>query len=264
MGSGSGIRMELAVVGRGPVVRVRYLGLTAALLALAAAACVAPAGCEAEDPAAAPGPSGGVGPSTLLVRANIVATGRVTNAATPDDFDTTVSVRVERDGAVVPDAIVSLRRSDREAPDVLLPSEDDGRYVGDHVGYVPAYELSVEAGPDTLDGVRIELPAVHAVTAPAPAARVPAGNPLAVTWDALDAADRVTVSLGAAQTVLPDDPGTAELPAAALAALVADGAEVDRPLTVTREVRLALEGGAAGSRAFAAVTNGLGAVTVVP
>lgn len=229
----------------------------ALLLSLAAA-------CEAEEAAPPAGESGGVGPSTLRVRATIVAANRVTNATLPDDFDTTVAVTVERDGAPVPDAIVSLRRSDRETPDVLLPDAEGRVYVGDHVGYVPAYELDVEAGPDTLRGVRIVLPALHTVTAPAPAATVAATEPLAVSWQAEDAVDGVTVALGPAQRALDDDPGSATLAPETLAPLVAEGAPAQRPLTVTRTVRLALEGGAAGSRAFASVTNGLGAVTVTP
>ncbi len=221
------------------------------------------AACEADDaagPAAVQRP--GTGPSTLRVVLTVSAVNRTPNAVSADDFDTYVTVDVTRDGERVPDALVSLGRPGREAPDVLLPGDDE-RYHGDHVGYEPRYTLDVEAGLDVLAGVEVLLPAVHRVTAPADGASVSATADLPVLWDAPDTADYVVVDLGTLRDSIEGDPSSTSLAAADLAALLAADPG-PRELRVERGVRFALEGGAAGSRVFASVRNGLRHVTVVP
>ncbi len=186
----------------------------------------------------------GGGTRTLMVNA------RLTYEV--DDNATLVQIRVEKDGLVVPGAIVEIRDADAEKSYVVeqevLPDGEYNRVDGEnHIrGYLRRIELRVESDRDRVEA-KLEGPGKHRVSAPENNAVLKLkdlGDNLEVAWSTDDglSAQEVQIRVGDhTQTITDwDDPGSYDVPATAL--------EIgDEHARVLRRNRIRLAGGSAGS-----------------
>lgn len=185
----------------------------------------------------------GTGTGTLVVAAEVRARNLIANADDPNDFATELEVRVERAGQPVSGAMVLVTSDAGEV--VLVEGGESGRYAGAQNGYAERFVLDVIAGDDELTGARVDGPALHVITGPAPGAQVPGGVAVEVTWDADDAAESTSIDTHAMDQVAIEDTGAFTIPADGLDH--DDGKAKDERIRVRRENRISPTGGAGGS-----------------
>ena len=212
----------------------------ALFLSIAGAGAGACGGSEL-DPGAGNDPR--TGTSTLLVDGDITARPRIANARARGDFDTELSVRVSLNQQPVTTGTVTVTSASGSVP--LTFRGDAGRWEGSAAGYDEVYVLDVESGADRLEGVRVDGPDIHVITAPAAGATVDSTMPLRVTWDREDGAASASIDTEQLDRLAIPDTGDYMLAAGALKA------EKDKPrenlIELSRENRVTPAGAVGGS-----------------
>jgi hypothetical protein len=128
----------------------------------------------------------GSGTRTLYVDGDIEATPLITNASRAADFQTRFDVAVRKNSIAVTTGTVTVSSNGGTVALTFDAGED--RWRGTQAGYHEVYELNVVSGDDSVDGVRVDGPALHYFTAPLPGAGVDATLPLTVRWQRDEAA----------------------------------------------------------------------------
>jgi hypothetical protein len=207
------------------------------------------------DPGAGSDPGGGT--ETLLVSGDAHATPRSANATSEADFDTDFSVQISLAGATVSTGTVTITSSSGSVPLAFQTDQAGSSWRGTAAGYDEVYQLDVTSGPDTVTGVRVDGPDIHAFTAPLPGANIDTTMPLTLTWDRVSEAHTATLRTdggdgGPGSIVIPDS-GTYAMAANFLRADT-QGVRTDQ-LRLIRENEVAPAGAAAGSLVSVSIEN---------
>ncbi|MBP6629655.1 MAG: hypothetical protein KA297_09510 [Kofleriaceae bacterium] len=188
-------------------------GLLATSLCVALAACGGDGGGPLSPGV---GDDVGGGTQTLSIDADLNAEAIVSNSTDPSQYTTSFSVRLTKAGAAVTAGTVTVTSLGGSVDLVYDPARDNGRWVGQQNGYHEAYQVDVESGTDTIDGVVVDGPDLHTITSPTPGATVDATMPLVVAWSSDEPADSATIETKETDPVTIPDSGTYSLPAGAL------------------------------------------------
>jgi len=221
------------------------------LLGLGLAAC----GGSPLDPGA--GSQTGGGTNTLLVNGTASATPRITNALAATDFNTEFNVRVSLNNVPVTTGTVTMKST---FVSVVLTWQDNGNntghWQGTAAGYDQAYQLDVTSGADSVTGVIVDGPDIHAITAPTAGASLDSTMPITTTWNRANAADEARVAAtgdgGGDGIVVPDTGSYAIAPGT----LHADKAQSrTNTLRITRTNRVTPAFAVTGSLVSVSVAN---------
>jgi hypothetical protein len=156
------------------------------------------------DPGA--GNDAGEGSLTLRVDADVQARPLVPNASKAIDFTTSFSIRLELGGTPVTTGEVTVESS--AGPVALAFQSEGNRWTGAQNGYVEVYRLSASSGANTVDNVRVDGPALHWFTAPAPGATVDTRAPVNVTWSRGEEAETALLDTDQLDTLAIADSGS--------------------------------------------------------
>ena len=122
-------------------------------------------------------------------------------------------------------------------------------------GYHEVYQLDVTSGDDTVEGVRLDGPALHHFTAPLAGATVDATMPLLVQWSRGEAADTATFDTEKMDSLAIADSGSFEVP---VGGLKTNQGEVEQErLRLDRDSRISPAGALPGSQLRVEVRNEL-------
>ncbi len=173
------------------------------LLALVTAACGGTSGTAIDRNRA------GTGSSTLLVSATVA----VTNSATSPTTSLTADVS-DGLGAVVTGATVTIQNAGLGGDTALVEGATAGHYTASSTS-LPAgdFTLSVVNGTDTVQGVVVGSPGLHAINSPALNSTAPANQPLDVSWTTPSMSKSATITTRN-YTVQVADTGAYTVPAA--------------------------------------------------
>lgn len=218
--------------------------LIATLMALGA--------CGGSDLDPGSGDDPGEGTSTLTVTGTVSASPRLSNARSSGDFDTEISVHVERAGQTVSTGTVEVTSASGTIA-LVYNAADNERWGGTAPRYDEVYILDVEAGADNLLGVRVDGPDVHYFTAPTAGATVDSTLPLPIAWASDDSADSASVRADNIERVAIGDTGSYSLAPGALKAK-SDQAETNE-LRLRRTNRVTPTGAAGGSEWTVSISN---------
>lgn len=202
------------------------------------------------DPGAGDDP--GDGTSTLTVSGTVSASPRINNGRSNGDFDTEISVHVERNGQTVGTGTVDVTSASGTIA-LIFDAGGGGRWRGTGAGYDEVYILDVEDGADNLLGVRVDGPDIHYFTKPTSGATVDSTMPLPVAWACDDGADTASVRADNIDDVAIPDSGSYSLAPGALKAKP-DEAETNE-LRLRRTNRVTPNGAAGGSEWTVTVSN---------
>lgn len=150
------------------------------------------------------GDDAGEGSNTLFIEAKIEANERVSNASSPNEFDTRIEVHVRKGGSAVSGALVVVS-SDRG--EIQLTEGNSGEYHGSQSGYARGFTLDVESGDDFLRGVHLTGPANHVFIEPTQGGSHPANTDMLVRWSPADA-DRAEIEAGNMNRITIADTGS--------------------------------------------------------
>jgi hypothetical protein len=206
------------------------------------------------DPGA--GDSAGTGSSTLLVDADVEARPLVPNASEANDFTTTFRVNVSRGGSPVTTGTVTVESAAGMV--ALTYSGEAGRWTGAQVGYEEVYRLTVTADADFLKDVRVDGPALHWFTAPAPGATVDTRAPVMVTWSRGEAAEVTRLDTDQLDELAIEDTGSYAVPAGGFKSK-RDEVEQER-IRLDRSRRITPAGALVGSELRVLVRNEISVV----
>ncbi|MEZ4400208.1 MAG: hypothetical protein R3B06_09325 [Kofleriaceae bacterium] len=193
----------------------------------------------------------GTGTSTLGVDAEVTARPIATNARAAEDFVTEFQVRVTKNGNQVTSGTVTVTSAVGEV--ALTYNDGNNRWSGTQASYSEVYELSVVAGADTVDAVRVDGPALHTFSAPLPGATLDSLVANEIRWDRGEAADVATIDTDRIDQLTIADTGTFSLPAGSLKDN-SQNAEQDR-IRLERTQRVTPAGAVAGSVMRVSVRN---------
>jgi hypothetical protein len=175
------------------------------LLALVTAACGGTSGTAIDRNRA------GTGSSTLLVSATVA----VTNSATAPTTTLTADVS-DGLGAAVTGATVTIQNAGLGGDNALVetPGGTAGHYTASKTS-LPAgdFSLSVVKGTDSVQGVVVGSPGLHAINSPALNSTAPANQPLDVSWTTPAMSKSATITTRNYSVQVPDT-GTYTIPAA--------------------------------------------------
>jgi len=204
------------------------------------------------DAPGAAGNTAGSGTGTLVVSGTVAATPGIQNSADPTSFTTDFTIDVTRAGAMVTTGSVSVA-SAGGAVDLVFDSTAM-HWRGAQAGYAAAYSLDVTSGSDSVVGVRVAGPDIHAFTAPTAGATVDSTLPLPIAWARTDPAAAATLTTRSVQVAIPDT-GTFTLGANKLRSK-SDQVENEQ-LTLVRSDQITPAGGAVGSTFQVSVSNSI-------
>ncbi len=202
------------------------------------------------DPGAGDDPGGGT--STLTVEGSVSAQARVTNARTPGDYDTALSVRVGLGGQTVTTGTVTMTSAGGKIALTFNP-EGGGRWEATAAGYDEVYILDVVSGTDQVSGVRVDGPDIHVFDAPTAGAAVDSTIALPVTWTCEDTADSAWIRAEQVDWLSIPDSGGYSLAAGALKA-ERDKAKTNN-IRLKRSNRVTPRGAAGGSELSVSIEN---------
>jgi hypothetical protein len=173
------------------------------LLALVTAACGGASGTAIDRNRA------GTGSSTLLVSATVA----VTNSATSPTTSLTADVS-DGLGAAVAGATVTIQNAGLGGDTALVEGGTAGHYTASKTS-LPAgdFTLSVVKGTDSVQGVVVGSPGVHAINAPALNSTAAANQPLDVSWTTPAMSKAATITTRNYSVTVPDA-GAYTIPAA--------------------------------------------------
>jgi hypothetical protein len=172
------------------------------LLALVTAACGGSSGTAVDRNRA------GTGSSTLLVSATVT----VTNSTSPT---TSLTADVSDGlGAAVTGATVTIQNAGLGGDTALVEGGTAGHYTASKTSLPSGdFTLSVVKGTDSVQGVLVGSPGVHAINAPALNGTAPANQPLDVSWTTPAMSKSATITTRNYSVQVPDT-GTYTIPAA--------------------------------------------------
>lgn len=150
----------------------------------------------------------GTGTGTLQVGALVYASPRQGQAHTAADFAVSFAVRVLRGERRVTTGSVTITSASGKVP---LTFRTFG-WTASTVGYDEVYTLDVVAGPDRIEGVRVDGPGIHAFSQPSEGASIDTSAPLAVTWTRSEPAEAAALRPDPADWIPVADSGTFALP----------------------------------------------------
>jgi len=199
----------------------------------------------------------GSGSSTLLVNADVTAT----NSATSPTTSPTTSLQVDvRDGLNnrVPGATVTIQNAGLGGDVALVetPGGTVGRYLASKT-VLPSgdFTLTVVKGTDSVLGVVVGSPGVHAINAPMLNGTYPSTAPLDVSWTTPATAKAATVTTRDYSVQVPDT-------GAYSIATANNPARTGQRVIVSRVNEVDLAGGLPGSRFRVTVTTTVDPFTV--
>jgi hypothetical protein len=173
------------------------------LLALVTAACGGSSGTAIDRNRA------GTGSSTLLVSATVA----VTNSATSPTTSLTADVS-DGLGAAVTGATVTIQNAGLGGDTALVEGGTAGHYTASKTSLPSGdFTLSVVKGTDSVQGVVVGSPGLHAINGPALNSTAPANQPLDVSWTTPAISKSATITTRNYSVQVPDT-GTYTIPAA--------------------------------------------------
>ena len=173
------------------------------LLALVTAACGGSSGTAIDRNRA------GTGSSTLLVSATVA----VTNSATSPTTSLTADVS-DGLGAAVTGATVNIQNAGLGGDTALVEGGTAGHYTASKTSLPSGdFTLSVVKGTDSVQGVVVGSPGLHAINGPALNSTAPANQPLDVSWTTPAMSKAATITTRNYSVQVPDT-GTYTIPAA--------------------------------------------------
>lgn len=202
------------------------------------------------------GDQGGTGTNTLLVTGSAIATPRLSNAQAETDFDTDFSVRVTLNNVPVTTGTVTIKSRYVNVPLVFRPDGGNGgRWDGTAAGYDVVYQLDVANGTDAVNGVIVEGPDIHVITAPTAGATIDPSMMFNTTWNRANPADeaRFSASGDVIDGIVVPDSGTYSV--APLTLKYEKDQSRTNTLRLTRTNRTSPSGAITGSNFQVGVTN---------
>jgi len=173
------------------------------LLALVTAACGGSSGTAVDRNRA------GTGSSTLLVSATVT----VTNSATSPTTSLTADVN-DGLGAAVTGATVTIQNAGLGGDTALVEGGTAGHYTASKTSLPSGdFTMSVVKGTDSVQGVVVGSPGVHAINSPALNSTATANQPLDVSWTTPAISKSATITTRNYSVQVPDT-GTYTIPAA--------------------------------------------------
>lgn len=148
----------------------------------------------------------GEGSLTLRVDADVQARPLIPNASKAADFTTSFSIRLDVGDVRVTTGVVTVESADGLV--ALTYDSESNRWTGAQNGYAEVYRLSATSGADTVDSVRVDGPALHWFTAPAPGATVDTRAPVTVTWSRGEEAETALLDTDQLDTLAIADSGS--------------------------------------------------------
>jgi hypothetical protein len=207
------------------------------------------------------GNSVGSGTGTILVNGAASAQPSVKNATTPSDFTTAFSVQLTLNAAPLTTGTVTMTSASGVVTLTYQPAQGTGgRWQATGAGYDQLYQLDVISGADTIKGVRVDGPDIHAFTAPTSGAVVDSKVTLPLAWHRGATADAAVLRVGDgggggggnAGLTIPDT-GSYTMAAAALPS--SKNQAQTSTLRLTRTNRVTPAGGAGGSEIAVSIAN---------
>lgn len=227
-----------------------------AFLTVALAACTS----SPLDPGAGSNP--GSGTSTLVVNGSAIAQPRVANSSQASDFTTDLSVRITLNNTPVTTGTVTMKSRTVSVPLTFNANGGgQGSWSGTAAGYDEVYQLDIVAGADTVNGVIVDGPDIHTITAPTAGASLDSTIANTLTWSRGGMADTATFSVidNTNGLVVPDS-GTYSI---APLSLKSDKAQTrTNTLRLTRANRVTPTGAASGSMITVGIENDLDVVVL--
>jgi len=173
------------------------------LLALVTAACGGSSGTAIDRNRA------GTGSSTLLVSATVAVTNSATNPTTSLTADVSDGL-----GAAVTGATVTIQNAGLGGDTALVEGGTAGHYTASNTSLPNGdFTLSVVKGTDSVQGVVVGSPGLHAINSPALNSTAPANQPLDVSWTTPAMSKSATITTRNYSVQVPDT-GTYTIPAA--------------------------------------------------
>jgi hypothetical protein len=169
-------------------------------------------GSDPLDPGA--GDSTGKGTNTLLIEGRASAEPTIPNSQKDTDFRTDFSVRVRLNNADVTTGTVTVTSRFGDVP--LTYNTQENRWQGTGTGYDEVYQLDVVSGADKVEGVIVDGPDLHKITAPTAGAALDSTIPNDLKWDRNEKCDVTTLSVGDADRI--EDSGSYTMAAGMLKA----------------------------------------------
>ena len=201
------------------------------LLALVTAACGGTSGTAIDRNRA------GTGSSTLLVSATVTVTNSATSPTTSLSADVSDGL-----GAVVTAATVTIQNAGLGGDTALVEGSTPGHYTASKTSLPSGdFTLSVVKGTDSVQGVVVGSPGLHAINAPALNSTATANQPLDVSWTTPTTAKSVTLTTRDFNVSAPDT-GAYTIPAAS------NPVRTNQRLILSRFNEVDLAGGLSGSR----------------
>lgn len=195
----------------------------------------------------------GTGTQTLLVRGTVSARPRITNAKLAADFDTEFRVQLSLNDVPVSTGMVTIHSAGKSVPLAwVVNGQSSGRWEASAVGYEEVYQLDVAAGDDNVNGVIVDGPDIHVITAPTAGAALDSTQAIVTTWDRLETTDEARVAVDGDGIVVPDS-GTYSMSPRTLRA-DKDKAKANT-LHITRTNRVSPAGAVVGSSMSVTVSN---------
>ncbi len=205
------------------------------------------------------GNQGGTGTNTLLVTGSAVATPRVANATAETDFNTEFNIRVSLNNVPVQTGTVTIKSRFVNVPLTWNNNgNNQGHWQGMAAGYDVAYELDVSNGTDAVNGVIVDGPDIHTITAPTAGATLDATMMFNLTWNRANPADEADFSVGDTNGLVIPDSGSYSV---APGSLRTDPQQArTNTLRITRTNRTTPAGAVTGSMFSVGVSNELDVV----
>ena len=215
------------------------------LLALVTAACGGTSG-TANDRNRA-----GTGSSTLLVSATVTVTNSATSPTTSLSADVSDGL-----GAAVTGATVTIQNAGLGGDTALVEGATPGHYTASNTSLPSGdFTLSVVKGTDSVQGVVVGSPGLHAINSPALNSTATANQPLDVSWTTPAMSKSATITTRNFNVQVPDT-GAYTIPAAN------NPARIGQRVIIKRANEVEIARGLPGSILRATVTTTVDPFTV--
>lgn len=206
------------------------------------------------DPGA--GDNGGTGTGTLSVDGTASARPNGTTASQPSDFKTGFEIDIKLGTTEVTTGTVTVTSSSGKTT-LTFDQTTTNRWIGTANGYDEVYQLDVNTGTDNVEGVRVDGPDIHTITAPSASASIDSTMMTSVAWARGEAAQNAMLHLddtsGGNGDLPVTDSGSFSIPANTFQAQK----DQTRPATVslTRSNQITPAGATPGSSMTVSIEN---------
>jgi hypothetical protein len=213
------------------------------------------------DPGAGDDP--GTGTKTLTVEGTATAHPNLPTAAQAADFKTDFEVDIKLGTTEVTTGTVTMTSSSGKTT-LTYDQTTTNHWIGTAAGYDEVYQLDVAMGTDTVQGVRVDGPDIHTITAPTASASVDSTMITTLTWARGAAAQDAELHLDDTSNGNGDlpvtDTGTFAIPANTFQAQK----DQTRPamVSLTRSNQIAPAGAAPGSSMTVSIANDVAVIVL--